>query len=939
MLPIKLKMCGFLSYLNETEIDFTKFGEKGLYLITGDTGAGKTTIFDAISYALYGKASGKNREVKLFRSKNADESVPTYVELTFMSGGKKYKVRRNPEYEQKAKKGSGTSVCRAKVMLTEYDGGREIVKELKSERKSDDKDPIARIVGIDSEKFRQLSMIAQGDFDRVITAKTGERTEILRAIFSTEKYERLQRELAETADRYKTACEELLRRMTDKLMQTSCSAESPLKERLDKQKALQTERNSTMPAEEITALIDEVTAEDRAAVELIKQRMETLNKSLEQKHKEIGTAQEREKKRKSYIETRTALETAQKLLPERQAGFDAVAGNNERAAELLTQKKLLEEKRPLYQELAEHRKGLAVIELQQRTNGDERKKTADSLEAKTESLKKMSAEIEALRDADQELLKVKFSKDENEKRREKLAADYKLIQRYIDAIRSAEEKAAAFRASKADSDRLRAKYNEYYEAYISEQAGYIAETLVEGKPCPVCGSLTHPARAQKPENAPSKDQVDTARKDSAAADSRAADDAAKLSAEIRSRDELKTAADELSTEFFGEARDIQELRSAVIEQGKALKEQITAQTITIEELEKKTKRKSELEKKLPETEQECERLRNSLADHNTAAAVLAQSRENELRNIERITASLPFETSKGLEDRITELANTAEGLAKLYTAAEKALADCKGDVSRYRAALDALGEVSEEPQEELIARLESEAAKLRAENEGLNDELLIIGARIKTNTEAAGFIRVNAPELEKKMNYYLQANELDLTANGKLKGGQEKINLEVYAQERYFEGILSLSNVRLMKMSNNKYEFIRSKEALSKRGQSGLEIDVIDHDSATQRSVRSLSGGESFMASLALALGFSDTIQTAVGGVALDTIFIDEGFGTLDGNKLSNTYGVFNELGTDGKCLVGIISHVDELKKRIPNQIVITKDSDGNSHAAVKTVI
>ena len=290
-----------------------------------------------------------------------------------------------------------------------------------------------------------------------------------------------------------------------------------------------------------------------------------------------------------------------------------------------------------------------------------------------------------------------------------------------------------------------------------------------------------------------------------------------------------------------------------------------------------------------------------------------------------------------LEGRIAELDDTAKRLSKNYEAAEKVLTDCKGEIVRYKAALEALGEVGEEPQEELISRLENEARQLRNENERLGNELVIISGRIRANTDSQRFIRLNAPELEKKREYYLQANELDLTANGKLKGGQEKINLEVYAQEKYFEGILSLSNVRLMKMSNNQYEFIRSKEALYKRGQSGLEIDVIDHDSVTQRNVCSLSGGESFMASLALALGFSDTIQTAVGGVSLDTIFIDEGFGTLDGNKLTNTYDVFNELGTNGRCLVGIISHIDELKKRIPNQIVVTKDTDGNSQVAIKT--
>ena len=939
MLPIKLKMCGFLSYLKETEIDFTKFGRKGLYLITGDTGAGKTTIFDAISYALYGKASGDKRDVRLFRSKNASIDDPTYVELTFMSGGRKYTVRRNPEYEQRAKRGTGTSVCKPKVLLTEYDGGREAVRELKSEKKTGEKDPITEIIGIDSEKFRQLSMIAQGDFDRVITADTKQRTAILRAIFNTEKYERLQTELACAAAGYEKECSELAAGMNDKLMSAACAEESRFREKLDEQKKLCSDRKYSMPAQEITALLKEIIEEDKSYETALRERMGDLEKRLAEINREIGTAQERETKRKKYLAAKASLESAEKLLPQRKAGFDASSGNKEKASQLMTKKKLLEEKRPLYSELSAHISQLAQIMARQKSNEENLKTATASLAAQTQLLDKQKKEIGELKNTENELVRLEFGITENETRRDRLRDALRLIQKYKNAALLAEKTAERLDASRAEAFRLRSEYIRVYEAYINEQAGYLAESLEAGKPCPVCGSLTHPSKAVKAENAPSRNEVEAARTKSTEADKQAASNAAQLKAANDNRDELKISTDELSEEMFGDKRDVQELERAVTESGIALKEQISRQTAERDELRKKLERKNRLEAGLPEAEKKYDNIKQQLSDCNTASAVYEQRIENEKQNIGQIKASLPYETAELLEKNIAEHDISSKRLLQSYEEAEKALNDCNNEISRQKAALEALGEVSAESQEELLKKLGEEAEKLHNMNSSLNEGLIKLSGRISTNTAAVKYIEDHASELAKKREYYIQANELSQTANGRLTDGQEKLNLEVYAQARYFDGILALSNIRLMKMSNNKYEFRRSEESLSRRGQFGLEIDVIDHDSATRRSVRSLSGGESFMASLSLALGFSDTIQTTVGGVRLETIFIDEGFGTLDGGKLANAYGVFNELGTAGKCLVGIISHVDELKKRIPHRIEITKDAAGNSHAEVRTDI
>ena len=236
-----------------------------------------------------------------------------------------------------------------------------------------------------------------------------------------------------------------------------------------------------------------------------------------------------------------------------------------------------------------------------------------------------------------------------------------------------------------------------------------------------------------------------------------------------------------------------------------------------------------------------------------------------------------------------------------------------------------------------IEKAETEVMLLKNENVLRGEKANNLRMRISSNTGIYEYINKNSPLLTQLHDYYTELNELNLTANGRLTGGREKMTLEVFAQTKYFDSILSFANLRLRKMSNGKYEFKRSENALEKRAKSGLDIDVIDHDSATRRSVRSLSGGESFMASLSLALGFSDVIQSNVGGVHLETMFIDEGFGTLDDKALENAYRVFTDLSSDGSCLVGIISHVEDLKSRITNRIVVTKDPLGNSHAKIET--
>ena len=290
-----------------------------------------------------------------------------------------------------------------------------------------------------------------------------------------------------------------------------------------------------------------------------------------------------------------------------------------------------------------------------------------------------------------------------------------------------------------------------------------------------------------------------------------------------------------------------------------------------------------------------------------------------------------------MKQKIVELTTRRQALSTAFKEAEKKLSECRTTIREKKETLSGFGDISLKYEHEEIEKAENEVMLLKNENVLRGEKANNLRMRISSNTGIYEYINKNSPLLTQLHDYYTELNELNLTANGRLTGGREKMTLEVFAQTKYFDSILSFANLRLRKMSNGKYEFKRSENALEKRAKSGLDIDVIDHDSATRRSVRSLSGGESFMASLSLALGFSDVIQSNVGGVHLETMFIDEGFGTLDDKALENAYRVFTDLSSDGSCLVGIISHVEDLKSRITNRIVVTKDSLGNSHAKIET--
>ncbi len=929
MLPLKLKMSAFCSYLNETTIDFTKFGKKGLYLITGDTGAGKTTIFDAISYALYGEASGDLRDPKLFRSKNAAPELPTYVELTFMSKGTKYMVRRNPEYER-PKRGGGTTKQSAEIELTIYDGDNAHTEKLK---KNDNR--ITEIIGIDTKKFKQLSMIAQGAFMRVLNADTAEKTEILRAIFSTERFSILQEELKALAEKYRRDHEVLTNGMISRILQINCSENSAFAEETEQIKDKNTEVITNQ--EQTVQLLNKIIGEDQEKLHKTEKDITVTAEKMSALHTAIGKAEEREKRREQYLVTKEKLKKARQQLPLAQEQYDAVTDHEKRAGELEGQQKVLQEKLPEYARLERLRKELQQTETAITVTGKKAVTKSAKLAELVKTSEMLKKEREKLTDAAALCEKVKAASAEYETRIKTYRTIFKVINAYKGYV---SEHQKALEQYKIDRDEMKNKQQKaamLNTAFLDEQAGIIAESLMEGKPCPVCGSVEHPKIAHKREDAPSKQQVELARKQAEEWNEKASASAASCSRAEGLCNNTLQELEKKSEELYGEVKTPQDLEKSIEAAGKELRKKIDDQQQLIEQYNQQIERMEEINQKLPEIEKEIETTREEAEKLKTDGAVFMQKQTSLKESIILIENTLPFQSRDELDKAVKNLSKEALLLRQQFKAAEKNLNECISQIKAEETALKSFGQVTEESEKEEIRALKERADSLKKENDTRNQEFSAIRLRMDANRQILQYIEENMARYDKLQELYLQANELSNTANGKLTGGKDKITLEVFAQARYFDSILSLANLRLLKMSNGKYEFCRSEQALEKRSKSGLDIDVIDHDSATKRSVKSLSGGESFMASLSLALGFSDVIQSTVSGVHLETMFIDEGFGTLDEKALENAYRVFSELSNEGRCLVGIISHVEDLKSRISNRIVVTKDAAGNSHIRIET--
>lgn len=919
MRPNKLVMSAFGPYASRTVIEFDKLGQNGLYLITGDTGAGKTTIFDAVTYALYGEASGENRKSGMFRSKYADAETPTEVELYFTYAEKEYYIKRNPEYERPKSRGDGFTTEKSNALLKIPDG--RIITKLKEVDCA-----VVDIIGIDRNQFTQIAMIAQGDFLKLLLASTDDRKRIFQKLFKTQKYyliqEKLKNKSGELGREYE-AEKNSISQYINGIVCDDNSVDAVLVEKAKKDE---------LPAGEILNLIEKLISDDIKAEKDIDNKREKINEKLDDLKMHIAKAQD--------------IIAAKSDLEKNENDFKIETENNSNLNKLF---KVNQEKQPKIKELNEESARIKAQFSNYDELSDMQKDYNDNLNyikkgemALSETDKKIESfenEISVLTDeynnldkSGEEIIRLNNEKDGLCDKKIKLK---EISEKFNDVINLKKEYDKAIDIYKKEINNAEIADNKLKmntKIYFEAQAGILADTLAANEPCPVCGSLNHPKIAVKPTFVPTKEELDILQKKAEALNesvSKARTNAGKLKGIlIEKESSLKNDFEK----FFG--YEISEnAKSDINDEISELNSKIKTSEKLIKDVYCKIDRRKNLEKLLPEKKEELEKEKSNLSSFNDKIKSKKTENTSLEKSIENLTSKLIFSSKNEAISKVEFLNGMICDIETEYNKASQKLSDSNKCLASLESAkkeiLKRIGD-GEHVNLDDANRDKDQCVHILSE---LDKKSKIVNNRIITNRSALDNIAEQLKKIKITEDNWTMLKSLSNTANGNI-GGKEKIMLETYIQMSYFDRIISRANTRFLIMSDGQYELKRRKIAENNRTQSGLELDVIDHYNGTERSVRTLSGGESFKASLSLALGLSDEIQSSSGGIKLDTMFVDEGFGSLDEDSLSQAIDALMRLA-DSNRLVGIISHVGELKTRIDKQIVVKKEKTGGSSVSI----
>ena len=894
MKPLNLKMSAFGPYKNEVEIDFKKLGTNNIFLITGDTGAGKTTIFDAISYALFNEVSGSNRPITSLRSKFAT-TEDTYVELEFEHKGKEYKIRRVPEYERTKKTGEGTTKNIADAYL-EYED--KIITGVKNVN-----DKIIELIGINAKQFKQISMLAQGEFIKILFAESKDRTEIFRKIFETNIYEQISTNLSILSTETKKGVDRL-----KTIFQTNTSnirwIEKPVAIDL-----IDLKKITKLDIDEILNLIEKEIQTNKEKVKEEEKENEKLKKEIEklrEKIKKIEEQNEKVKKYKQYLEENKELKEKAKEIKEKEAKIKVSQSIlqkvmpkqqivNEKQKEL---KNNMDKKQVLEKEI----KNGEVIEQENKNKiikFNELKEILDGYK----NIKEKSKNIE-----DIFLLITQIEKDQ--KNKEKYVKQYEeLNNQYIEMDK---------------------QYKEEEDKFFREQAGIIAQRLEKGKPCPVCGSIEHPNKAIKNDDVLSEEELKKLEEEKNKLENKRntiKNETISLNAKIEAT--IKMIPESNKQDFnlqdfekqINETKDKQELEIKNLKE--SFKNIFWVLTKKKENIDKINfdETKQIIEKQI--NEQNNKLLENRVKLKECNALIETQEKSLELVQQEYLNAikELGFKDEKDYKEKtlkeadIEKIKQEIEQYKEKVTTIKTRLEDVKKELKEK--------EIVDVTQD--IEQLEQSSQKQKEAEKQINNKKASISFNKDTNKK----LKETAIELIYKMDKMAKIEELAKIANG-TANRKTKITFEQYVQATYFDMVISEANKRLLSMTDNRYLLIRKKKADKISEKIGLDLNVIDNYNGQERDVKSLSGGESFKAALSLALGLSDVIQSYSGGVLIDTLFIDEGFGTLDAESREQAINTLVNLAGNNK-LIGIISHVEELQERIDKKIIVEKGQDGSN--------
>lgn len=924
MKPLKLTMSAFGSYAGKNVIDFTG-QQQGIFLITGDTGAGKTTIFDAITYALYNQTSGGERNGNMMRSQYARPETETYVELEFLYRGQTYRVRRNPDYKiTKTLKNGKIREQKVphSVELTLPDG------TVFPEKKNATDAKIIEILGLTADQFSQIVMIAQGDFLKLLYTKSDERKMIFSKLFRTDIYWKIQENLRRKSMEMDERIQE-----NDRAFEQEKSRIIPLPE------------SEELPLDELVERLRERLKDALKEQNLRRANVEELNKKIT-KYEEINklfrslekirqTGKELEARQAESKERRQQIENARKadkvLVAEQQ---------NLRQQQEVEQSAQAIAK--MTETLANDQEMFETLKTQQQEAEAKQKREAADIQKKMLALEQSFPSYEALQNArseEQQAKKVwedlgKISEESFHKKKAGIAA---LKEQQKQQEQVVEQTKKNWEQTSLGASESAKHYEHMYEAFLKEQAGILAENLSAGCPCPVCGSTVHPDPAKLSDHAVTELEVEQAKKTRAAAEEKRDLAYAAFEAEKTEKQKLAQAVEKEEADFVL-AQTIAKQQRKEAEQNyvslQKIAEQIREKLVYPSFAEAK-KQYAAMQKALAAAEQEIERKRQKVSELAEAMNTLKGQKLAEEEN-QKTAKKLAVKTEKEYAKLLEKSGFVSEETYHLAILPERSRSKLEREEKEYES--QCLRQQSEQKllEKQVSGKTYTDTTEL---NERLKVEKQALKEAEKTYMELhtayendRAVLQNCAVYLEKgkKMESEDQViKSLSKTANGRLSGSA-KIDFETYIQRQYFKQIIHEANKRLLTMSNHQFILKLKEEAnTGRKTNEGLDLSVYSLVTDSERDVKTLSGGESFLAALAMALGLSDIVERSAGAIHPDMMFIDEGFGSLDAQSRQQAIEVLAELAGDSR-MVGIISHVTELKEQIDRKLVVSRTDKGS---------
>ena len=924
MKPLKLTMSAFGSYAGKNVIDFTG-QQQGIFLITGDTGAGKTTIFDAITYALYNQTSGGERNGNMMRSQYAQPETETYVELEFLYRGQTYRVCRNPDYKiTKTLKNGKIREQKVphSVELTLPDG------TVFPEKKNATDAKIIEILGLTADQFSQIVMIAQGDFLKLLYTKSDERKMIFSKLFRTDIYWKIQENLRRKS-----------MEMDERIQENDRAFEQ------EKSRIILLPESEELPLDELVERLRERLKDALKEQNLRRANVEELNKkitkyeeinklfvSLEkirQTGKELEARQAESKERRQQIEN--ALKADKVLVAEQQ---------NLRQQQEVEQSAQAIAK--MTETLANDQEMFETLKTQQQEAEAKQKREAADIQKKMLALEQSFPSYEALQNARSEEQQAKkvwedLAKTSEESFHKKKAGIAALKEQQKQQEQVVEQTKKNWEQTSLSASESAKHYEHMYEAFLKEQAGILAENLSAGCPCPVCGSTVHPDPAKLSDHAVTELEVEQAKKTRAAAEEKRDMAYAAFEAEKTEKQKLAQAVEKEEADFVL-AQTIAKQQRKEAEQNYVSLQKIAEQIrekLVYPSLAEAKKQYAAMQKALEAAEQEIERKRQKVSELAEAMNTLKGQKLAEEEN-QKTAKKLAAKTEKEYAKLLEKSGFVSEETYHLAILPERSRSKLEREEKEYES--QCLRQQSEQKllEKQVSGKTYTDTTEL---NEQLKAEKQALKEAEKTYMELhtayendRSVLQNCAVYLEKGKNLESEdqvIKSLSKTANGRLSGSA-KIDFETYIQRQYFKQIIHEANKRLLTMSNHQFILKLKEEAnTGRKTNEGLDLSVYSLVTDSERDVKTLSGGESFLAALAMALGLSDIVERSAGAIHPDMMFIDEGFGSLDAQSRQQAIEVLGELAGDSR-MVGIISHVTELKEQIDRKLVVSRTDKGS---------